>query len=108
MSPVNWRSPTKSTAAGSRNTRPFLTWMPTQMPSPFSISNWNTKVGSATLLPQSQLNSPRKQLLEEMMRTLTGREILHIWEVGQRQHPLDRAMTMLHVAFPEATRDELV
>jgi len=43
-----------------------------------------------------------------MMRTLTGREILHIWEVGQGQHPLDRAMTMLHVAFPEATRDELV
>ncbi len=33
---------------------------------------------------------------------------MHIWEVGQGQHPLDRAMTMLHVAFPEATRDELV
>jgi hypothetical protein len=43
-----------------------------------------------------------------MMNALTGREILHIWEVGQGQHPLDRAMTMLHVAFPEATRDELI
>lgn len=43
-----------------------------------------------------------------MMHALTGREILYIWEVGQEQHPLDRAMTMLHVAFPEAARDELV
>lgn len=43
-----------------------------------------------------------------MMRTLTGQEILHIWEVGQGQHPLDRAMTMLRVALPAATRDELV
>ena len=33
---------------------------------------------------------------------------MYIWEVGQGQHPLDRAMTMLHVALPEATRDELV
>lgn len=41
------------------------------------------------------------------MRVLTGREILHIWEYGQEQHPLDRAMTMLQAAFPEAARDEL-
>jgi hypothetical protein len=42
------------------------------------------------------------------MNALTGREILRIWEVGQGQHPLDRAMTMLRVAFPEAARDELI
>ena len=42
------------------------------------------------------------------MRALTGREILHIWEYGQEQHPLDRAITMLSAAFPEAARDELV
>lgn len=41
------------------------------------------------------------------MRTLTGREILHVWECGQDQHPLDRAMTMLQAAFPETARDEL-
>jgi hypothetical protein len=43
-----------------------------------------------------------------MMNALTGKEILYIWEVGQGQHPLDRAMTMLRVAFPEAARDNLI
>lgn len=41
------------------------------------------------------------------MRALTGREILHIWEVGQGQHPLDRALTMLQMVFPETARDKL-
>ena len=41
------------------------------------------------------------------MRTLTGQEILNIWDSGQGQHALDRALTMLLVAFPETTRDTL-
>ncbi len=42
-----------------------------------------------------------------MMRALTGQEILYIWDSGQGQHSLDRALTMLLVAFPETTRDTL-
>lgn len=41
------------------------------------------------------------------MRRLTGAEIVHIWEVGLGQHPLDRAITMLMSAYPEASRDTL-
>jgi hypothetical protein len=42
------------------------------------------------------------------MRTLSGQEILHIWETGLRQHPVDRALTILAVAFPEISRDDLL
>ncbi|GAC1356110.1 MAG: hypothetical protein NVS4B11_00400 [Ktedonobacteraceae bacterium] len=41
-------------------------------------------------------------------RALSGQEILHIWEVGQRQHPLDRALTILTVAFPGVSREALL
>ncbi len=41
------------------------------------------------------------------MHTLTGQEIVHIWETGLSQHPLDRALTMLMPAFPEASRHTL-
>src|SRR6266566_4238952 len=41
------------------------------------------------------------------MDALSSREILHIWEVGLRQHPLDRALTILNSAFPDAARDHL-
>lgn len=39
-----------------------------------------------------------------LMRMLTEQEIVHIWESGLPQHPLDRALTMLGGAFPEASR----
>jgi len=41
------------------------------------------------------------------MHALSGQEILRIWEVGLGQHPLDRALTMLEMAFPEYSQDEL-
>ncbi len=41
------------------------------------------------------------------MRTLSGEEILHIWEIGLDQHPIERALTMLSIAFPLASKDEL-
>lgn len=41
------------------------------------------------------------------MRSLTANDILHVWEIGQRQHPLDRALTMLTIAMPDLTTDEL-
>ena len=40
------------------------------------------------------------------MRTLSASEIIRIWEVGQAQGALDRALTMLAVAGPDKTRDE--
>jgi hypothetical protein len=42
------------------------------------------------------------------MQVLSGQEILSIWELGLAQHPLDRALTMLRVALPEWSWDELV
>jgi hypothetical protein len=41
------------------------------------------------------------------MHSLTANDILHIWEIGQNQHPLDRALTMLAVAMPDQATDEL-
>src|SRR4030042_46825 len=42
------------------------------------------------------------------MRTLLATELPDIWERGERQHPLDRAITLLATACPEKERDELV
>jgi hypothetical protein len=42
------------------------------------------------------------------MRALSASEILHIWEMGQNQHPLDRALTLLSFALPEVTGEELI
>jgi hypothetical protein len=42
------------------------------------------------------------------MITLTGQEILRIWEIGAIQHPVDRALTILSAAFPQSSRDELL
>lgn len=41
-------------------------------------------------------------------RALSGQEMLHIWEVGQRQHTLERALTILTVTFPELSREALL
>lgn len=42
------------------------------------------------------------------MHTLSGQEILHIWEVGLGQHPLDRALTILATAFPDVSHKQLI
>jgi hypothetical protein len=42
------------------------------------------------------------------MQALSGLEILRIWELGLEQHPLDRALITLNIAFPERSWDELV
>ncbi|GAC1341981.1 MAG: hypothetical protein NVS4B9_32890 [Ktedonobacteraceae bacterium] len=42
------------------------------------------------------------------MRTLSGQEMLRIWERGLGQHPVERALTMLSVAFPDVPRDALL
>jgi len=41
------------------------------------------------------------------MRALSGNGLIRIWEIGQRQHPIDRALTILSAAFPDKSRDEL-
>jgi T4 bacteriophage base plate protein len=41
------------------------------------------------------------------MRSLTGEQILKIWEIAQAQHPIDRALTFLAFACPEKSADEL-
>ncbi|MBZ4415586.1 hypothetical protein [Myxococcus sp. RHSTA-1-4] len=42
------------------------------------------------------------------MRALSASDIVHLWEVGQPQHPLDRALTLVGAACPELSRQELV
>ena len=41
------------------------------------------------------------------MRSLSTHDLLWVWEVGEDQHPLDRALTLLAAACPELTWDEL-
>jgi T4 bacteriophage base plate protein len=41
------------------------------------------------------------------MRPLSAQDILQLWETGQHQHPIDRALTMLLGAFPDKSLDEL-
>jgi T4 bacteriophage base plate protein len=41
------------------------------------------------------------------MRPLSAQDILQLWETGQHQHPIDRALTLLFVAFPDKSLDEL-
>jgi hypothetical protein len=42
------------------------------------------------------------------MRSLSAQSILRIWEIGQLQHPIDRALTLLAFAYPEKSVSELV
>lgn len=42
------------------------------------------------------------------MPALSAQAIVHIWEVALHQHPVDRALTLLAMAFPEMTMDELL
>ncbi len=41
------------------------------------------------------------------MRSLTASDILKVWEQGEGQPAIDRALTMLAVACPELARDDL-
>jgi hypothetical protein len=41
------------------------------------------------------------------MRPLSAHDLLKVWEVGEGQHPLDRALLLLAAAYPELTWDEL-
>jgi hypothetical protein len=41
------------------------------------------------------------------MRPFSAHDLLRVWEVGEDQHPLDRALTLLAAACPELTWDEL-
>ncbi len=42
------------------------------------------------------------------MSSLSGQELLHIWEVAQHQHPVSQALTILAAAEPEVNQDELL
>jgi hypothetical protein len=41
------------------------------------------------------------------MRPFSAHDLLRVWEVGEDQHPLDRALILLAAACPELTWDEL-
>jgi len=41
------------------------------------------------------------------MRPLSAQEVIEVWEAGENQHLVDRALTLLVAACPEQTRDEL-
>lgn len=43
--------------------------------------------------------------MQRQMQGLSEQDLLHVWELGASQHPLDRALTMLSPAYP--TRDML-
>ena len=42
------------------------------------------------------------------MRSLSEAELLYIWEIALPQHPIERALTILATAWPEASRDKLL
>lgn len=42
------------------------------------------------------------------MGSLSAQSIVRIWEIGQFQHPIDRALTLLAFAHPEKSASELV
>lgn len=41
------------------------------------------------------------------MPSLSAEHIVRVWELGQRQHPLDRALTCLQFALPEVSWESL-
>jgi hypothetical protein len=41
------------------------------------------------------------------MRPLSANEVLQVWEWGQDKHPLDRALALLQLAYPELTPEQL-
>ena len=45
--------------------------------------------------------------MEQPTRSLSPQKVLDVWEAGQQQHELDRALSLLAAAYPELGRDEL-
>jgi predicted RNA-binding Zn-ribbon protein involved in translation (DUF1610 family) len=45
--------------------------------------------------------------MEQPMQRLSAEQILAVWEAGQQQHELDRALTLLAAASPGRSREEL-
>jgi predicted RNA-binding Zn-ribbon protein involved in translation (DUF1610 family) len=45
--------------------------------------------------------------MEEAMQSFTAEKILAVWEAGQQQHELDRALTLLATGAQGLSRDEL-
>lgn len=41
------------------------------------------------------------------MRPLLADELLEVWEIGERQHPIDKALTLLASAYPELDQEKL-
>jgi hypothetical protein len=41
------------------------------------------------------------------MASFSALDIVHLWEIGRRQHPLDQALTILELACPEIERGTL-
>lgn len=41
------------------------------------------------------------------MRTLSALDLVRVWEAGRDRHPVDRALLLLALAYPELTRDQL-
>jgi len=41
------------------------------------------------------------------MSSLTAKDAIRVWELGHRQRPAERAVTILSAAFPEEDREEL-
>ena len=41
------------------------------------------------------------------MRTLSALDLVRAWEAGRDRHPVDRALLLLALAYPELTRDQL-
>ena len=42
------------------------------------------------------------------MRRLPREELLRLWEVGEAQHPIDRALSLIGAAFPEFSWEQLI
>lgn len=51
--------------------------------------------------------SPLSWNQSKNMRPLLALDILKVWEQGQTEHSLDKALTLLHAAFPGTARSKL-
>ncbi len=51
--------------------------------------------------------SPLSRNRAKNMRPLFAPDLLRVWEQGQAEHLLDKALTLLHAAFPDTARNKL-
>lgn len=42
------------------------------------------------------------------MSVLSAQDVVGVWETGVRQHPVDRALTLLAAAYPDLSREALI